>query len=194
MALRQRHPGDDLLHHSDRGSTYASGDYRKALEKEGIECSMSRKGHCWDNAVAESFFATLKREIEDIDHLECWDVANILVGECIDGFYNLSIGQASPLFPARHLPFKIQLHTQTIPSGQGSLFGPELGRLFEPHAVDSDVPALLDAQVVDDEARRWASRLRAYPHDVEEDLAIGSTRKRQGRLLQVTISVACAAR
>ena len=88
MALRQRHPGDDLVHHSDRGSTYASTDYRNALEKKRIECSMSRKGDCWDNAVAESFFASLKREMEDIDHLESWEAANISVGEYIDGFYN----------------------------------------------------------------------------------------------------------
>jgi len=89
MAVRQRRPGSDLVHHSDRGSTYASGDYRKALEREGIECSMSRKGDCWDNAVAESFFSTLKREIENIDHLESWEAANITIAEYIDGFYNL---------------------------------------------------------------------------------------------------------
>lgn len=89
MAIRQRHPGADLVHHSDRGSTYASGDYRKALEKEGIECSMSRKGDCWDNAVAESFFSTLKRELENIDHPESWEAANIAIAEYIDGFYNL---------------------------------------------------------------------------------------------------------
>jgi putative transposase len=88
-AIRQRHPDDDLVHHSDRGSTYASGDYRKALEKEGIECSMSRKGDCWDNAVAESFFSTLKRELENLDHLESWEAANIAIAEYIDGFYNL---------------------------------------------------------------------------------------------------------
>jgi transposase InsO family protein len=89
MAVRQRHPGNDLVHHSDRGSTYASADYRKALESEGIECSMSRKGDCWDNAVAESFFSTLKREMENLDHLESWEVANISIAEYIDGFYNL---------------------------------------------------------------------------------------------------------
>jgi putative transposase len=89
MAIRKRHPNGDLVHHSDRGSTYASGDYRKALEKEGIECSMSRKGDCWDNAVAESFFSTLKREIENIDQFESWEAANISIAEYIDGFYNL---------------------------------------------------------------------------------------------------------
>jgi transposase InsO family protein len=88
MALAKRRPGSGLVHHSDRGSTYASGDYRKALRKRGILCSMSRKGDCWDNAVAESFFASLKREIEDIDSLEGWAAANRSIGEYIDGFYN----------------------------------------------------------------------------------------------------------
>ena len=89
MAVRQRHPNNGLVHHSDRGSTYASSDYRKALENEGIECSMSRKGDCWDNAVAESFFATLKRELEGIEDFESWEAANISIAEYIDGFYNL---------------------------------------------------------------------------------------------------------
>lgn len=88
MALCQRQPGSGLVHHSDRGSTYASDDYRKALEAGSIECSMSRKGDCWDNAVAESFFATLKRELEDIDDLESWEAANLSIGEYIEGFYN----------------------------------------------------------------------------------------------------------
>jgi transposase InsO family protein len=89
MALAKRCPGRGLVHHSDRGSTYASRDYRRALKSRGIKCSMSRKGDCWDNAVAESFFATLKREMEDIDHLESWEAANISIGDYIDGFYNL---------------------------------------------------------------------------------------------------------
>jgi len=88
MALARRQPGSGLVHHSDRGSTYASDDYRKALEAGGIECSMSRKGDCWDNAVAESFFATLKREMEGIDDFETREVADLSVGEYIDGFYN----------------------------------------------------------------------------------------------------------
>ena len=51
------------LHHSDRGSQYASGDYRRLLKERGITCSMSRKGDCWDNACVESFFSTLKQEL-----------------------------------------------------------------------------------------------------------------------------------
>src|SRR5207247_10328319 len=59
-ALARRRPPRGLLHHSDRGSQYASGDYQRMLAQHGIVCSMSRRGDCWDNAVAESFFATLK--------------------------------------------------------------------------------------------------------------------------------------
>jgi len=63
MALVRRRPFQGLLHHSDRGSQYASGDYQAVLATAGIVCSMSRRGNCWDNAVAESFFATVKVEL-----------------------------------------------------------------------------------------------------------------------------------
>ena len=62
MALGKREPGHDLLHHTDRGSQYASADYQRILKEHGMVCSMSRKGNCYDNAVAESFFARLKSE------------------------------------------------------------------------------------------------------------------------------------
>ena len=89
MALRERRPREGLIHHSDRGSTYASSDYRDALEAHGLECSMSRKGDCWDNAVAESFFASLKREVEEIDQVGSRAQGNALIAEYIDRFYNL---------------------------------------------------------------------------------------------------------
>ncbi len=63
MALWRRGKVEGLLLHSDRGSQYASHDYRRLLESNGITCSMSRRGNCHDNAVMESFFATLKREL-----------------------------------------------------------------------------------------------------------------------------------
>ena len=63
MALARRRPAAGLMHHSDRGSQYASGDYQRLLAQHGIVCSMSRRGDCWDNAVAESFFATVKVEL-----------------------------------------------------------------------------------------------------------------------------------
>jgi transposase InsO family protein len=62
-ALKRRCPGAGLLHHSDRGSTYASEDYRDVLAKYGIECSMSRTGNCYDNAAMESWFSTFKAEL-----------------------------------------------------------------------------------------------------------------------------------
>ena len=62
MALWLRRPSKGLIHHSDRGSQYASKKFRRLLKAYGILGSMSRKGNCWDNAVAESFFGSLKRE------------------------------------------------------------------------------------------------------------------------------------
>ena len=63
MALRRRCPGAGLLHHSDQGSPYASEDYQRVLAAHGIACSMSRRGNCYDNAVAESWFKTVKAEL-----------------------------------------------------------------------------------------------------------------------------------
>ncbi|MGI8547487.1 MAG: IS3 family transposase [Gemmatimonadaceae bacterium] len=101
MALDQRNPGAGILHHSDRGSQYACGDYRTLLRQHGIECSMSRKGDCWDNAVAESFFATLKRElVHDSDWLTR-EGARAALFEYLEVWYNRvrrhsSIGYVSP--------------------------------------------------------------------------------------------------
>jgi transposase InsO family protein len=62
-ALALRRPQEKLLHHSDRGSQYTAGEYREELKQQGLVCSMSRKGNCWDNAPIESFFASLKKEL-----------------------------------------------------------------------------------------------------------------------------------
>jgi putative transposase len=86
-ALVRRRPVAGLVHHSDRGSTYASSDYRKAMDARGLECSMSRKGDCWDSV--ESFFSTLKRELEGIDDFESRAGATLSIGDYIDGFYNI---------------------------------------------------------------------------------------------------------
>ena len=88
MAVGQRVPEPNLIHHSDRGSQYASGDYRAALTVHGISCSMSRKGDCWDNACVESFFATLKTELI---HRRPWPTmqeARLAIHEFIGCFYN----------------------------------------------------------------------------------------------------------
>ena len=91
-----------LVHHSDRGSVYASGDYRDALKAIGAVASMSRKGDCWDNAVAESFFATIKGEMLDERDFETRAEASAAITEYIDAFYNVSrlhstIGYMSPI-------------------------------------------------------------------------------------------------
>ena len=62
-AVRRRRPGNGLMHHSDRGCQYTSTEYREQLAALGVTVSMSRKGNCWDNAVAESFFGTMKNEL-----------------------------------------------------------------------------------------------------------------------------------
>lgn len=101
MALGRRRPPSSLVHHSDRGSQYASSIYQEALGAAGATCSMSRTGDCWDNAVAESFFATLKKELI---HRYRWlgrrDAAKA-IAEYIEVFYNnhrlhSSLGYVSP--------------------------------------------------------------------------------------------------
>jgi len=101
-ALATRQPVAGLVHHSDRGSTYASADYRDALGKCGAVASMSRKGDCWDNAVAESFFATIKGEMIDHEDFQSRAEAATAIADFIDGFYNVqrmhsSIDYMSPI-------------------------------------------------------------------------------------------------
>ncbi len=88
MALRHRRPHPGLLHHSDRGSQYASAEYQRLLSKHGLLSSMSRAGDCWDNAVVESFFATLKIELVRGAHWQTRDQARQAVGEFIEIWYN----------------------------------------------------------------------------------------------------------
>jgi len=87
--LRARRPAAGLVHHSDRGSPYASADYRGALEQHGLVASMSRKGDCWDNAVAESFFGTLKAELVDHELYRTHDAARCAIADYIENFYNV---------------------------------------------------------------------------------------------------------
>lgn len=87
MALGRRCP-ELLLHHSDRGSQYASQDYRDLLRDHNITCSMSRKANCWDNAMMESFFATLKKERVHHEVYATREAARQSVFEYIELFYN----------------------------------------------------------------------------------------------------------
>ena len=89
-ATATRKPAAGLIHHSDRGSVYASANYRDALKLMGAVASMSRKGDCWDNAVAESFFATIKGEMIDGHDFQTRAEATSAIDNYIDAFYNLT--------------------------------------------------------------------------------------------------------
>lgn len=100
LALRQPKPG--LIHHSDRGSQYCSGDYQKRLKAHNIEPSMSGKGNCYDNSMVETVFKTIKSELiwrtSFMTRLE----ATAAIGQYIDGFYNprrrhSALGYKSPI-------------------------------------------------------------------------------------------------
>jgi transposase InsO family protein len=102
MALQQRRVEGALLHHSDRGSQYAAGHYQQQLAMQGIQCSMSRPGNCWDNAVVESFFASLKTELIYRRRFQTRQEAQSAIFTYIEGFYNRrrrhsTLGYRSPM-------------------------------------------------------------------------------------------------
>ena len=88
MAIGQRQPATGLLMHTDRGSQYGADSYRQILAQHGIQASMSRKGNCWDNAVAESFFHTRKTELIHLEDFDTHDPAQTAVFEYIAVFSN----------------------------------------------------------------------------------------------------------
>jgi putative transposase len=110
-AMHLRHPAPGLIHHSDRGSPYASSDYRDALDAHGIVASMSRTGDCWDNAVAESFFATIKAELIELARYSTRADAIASIGEYIDDFYN---PQRRHSFLGYVSPIEFELRAQVI--------------------------------------------------------------------------------
>ena len=101
MAVQFRLPKEGLLAHSDRGSQYASEHYRRLLAQHGIQCSMSRRANCWDNAPMESFFASLKKELVHHEDYQTREEAKASIFEYIEVFYNRqrrhsSLGYKSP--------------------------------------------------------------------------------------------------
>ena len=102
MALDQRRPEGDLIHHSDRGSQYTSDEFRDELRRSGIDCSMSARGNCYDNAVVESFFGLMKRERVNRVRYRTRDEARADIFEYIECFYNRKrrhgyLGNISPV-------------------------------------------------------------------------------------------------
>ena len=88
MALKNGRPGRGLVHHSDQGVQYASKAFQAVLNAAGVQCSMSRKGNCWDNAVAESFFHTLKMELTHARRYQTRQEARQEIFEYLEVFYN----------------------------------------------------------------------------------------------------------
>ena len=107
-ALAWCQPAAGLVHHTDRGSQYASHDYRAALLAHGVVPSMSRRGNCWDNAVAESFFATLEHELLATSDFHSHREAERAIATFLDDWYNperrhSTLGYVSPMQYERHL-------------------------------------------------------------------------------------------
>ncbi len=88
MAIINRRPSPELLHHCDRGSQGAAHEYRRVLDQRGMLCSMSRKGDCWDNAPMESFFGSLKTELDGDGPFETRRAARSALFGSIEGWYN----------------------------------------------------------------------------------------------------------
>jgi hypothetical protein len=141
MALRGRQPQHGLLHDSDRGSQYASEDSQQLLEAQGIQCSMSRKGHCWDNAVAESIFSSLKMGLVHEADFATHEQARAALFEYIEVFYNRkrrhsSLGYVSPV-----LQWHFRAHLLGVEGHLGSQAGLAAPlRLREPVLGDVQLP------------------------------------------------------
>jgi putative transposase len=102
MAIWRRVPKAALLHHSDQGSQYTSEQFQTLLTTQGIECSMSRRGDCWDNAAMESFFSTIKTERCSRTHYVTRDHARADIFDYVERFYNpkrrhSTLGYVSPM-------------------------------------------------------------------------------------------------
>ena len=107
MALWSRKPAKGLVWHTDQGSQYASDSHRQLLEQHGVIQSMSRKGNCWDNAVSESFFHSLKTELVHHCRFKTRDDAKQAIFDYIEVFYNRkrlhsSIGYLPPAVFEEH--------------------------------------------------------------------------------------------
>jgi len=127
MALKRRCPEGRLLHHSDRGCTYASEDYQRRLDAHRITCSMSRKGDCYDNAVMEAFFSTVKSELAD--RFESCGEAKMQLFDYLEVFYNQrrrhsTIGYVSPATFERDAAAQRKVATRVREAVAGGILQP----------------------------------------------------------------------
>lgn len=106
IAIMRHRPPEGLIHHSDRGVQYCSNDYQELLKKHKFICSMSRKGNCYDNACAETFFSTIKTELIYQERFQTCEEARRAIFDYIEVFYNrkrrhAALGYLSPVSYAR---------------------------------------------------------------------------------------------
>ena len=142
MALKRRCPDAGLLHHSDQGCTYASEDYQTILGARGIVCSMSRRGNCYDNAVMESFFSTVKSELAD--RFDSFGEAKMELFDYLEVFYRTS-GVVTRHIGSLHRPLADQSGRSRSTSAA----------VFEPESDQAQTNTLLDG------------RVRPFPHYLE---------------------------
>lgn len=116
MAITQRNPPAGLIWHTDRGSQYASYSHKDLLNKYGIVQSMSRKGNCWDNAVAESFFKSLKSELVYQTYFYTREQAKAEIFEYIEFYYNRTRSHCylDNLSPAKFEEFNLMLQHEMV--------------------------------------------------------------------------------
>jgi len=105
-AIKRHCPAGGIIHHSDRGVQYCSNDYQELLKKHNFTCSMSRKGNCYDNACAETFFSTLKMEMIYLERFQTREEARRAIFDYIEAYYNrkrkhAALGYISPANYAR---------------------------------------------------------------------------------------------
>jgi hypothetical protein len=149
-ALKSRRPAPGLLHHSDRGGPYASDDYRAKLKKHRVRRSMSRKGDCWDNAVAESFFATLRTELVDHERYAAREAARNSIGDYID---NSTTSSVATLTSATSTPSNSNCDQKFISTSHGHAVHENGGTSGRSAAIQK-VPS--QPHAIEPHALRWS--------------------------------------
>ena len=166
-ALKRRCPDAGLLHRSDQGCTYASEDYRTRLARRDVTCSMSRRGNCYDNAVAESFFSTVKSEAGD--RFDSYAQAKEALFDYIELFYNQrrrhsTLGQSVPRSSnggRPRPPQSIRPRDRINPRAAVTVRGPD-GRANPSPARRLKELARLKATLTDDLQRQRETWLHVY--------------------------------
>ena len=176
-ALVVRRPGPDLLHHSDRGSQYCSNEYQAELRKHRLVISMSGRGNCYDNAMVETFFKTLKRELVWRTAFQTRAEAIDALARHVDGFYNpcrrhSALGFTSPTQFERGIAHQTALHQTEAsprgwcPDGGSRSDGKRSASVLRPPGLDDRQEARSE---VEGDLGRQLERQPAKPRMADED-------------------------